>query len=190
MQPLRRADGPRRPLFLHPDNYCQKVLDAKIETFEAKNYFTAMYNLCEVDPTRPRARKGLLKGELILKALYGNPTAAIRGDAGGFLTRKQPGQKSVAEKTNVDADSFTLYSVVATAALVRFYVTKAQLGYEAEVLTSTDLYYLRELFGNGHEKCAVRPPTTAGDQMLEESDNEAETCDIDEPFGDASGGKD
>ncbi|KAH9905507.1 uncharacterized protein BXZ73DRAFT_74570 [Epithele typhae] len=121
MQPLRRADGPRRPLFLHPDNYCQKVLDAKIETFEAKNYFTAM----------PRARKGLLKGELILKvsvrltgkALYGNPTAAIRGDAGGFLTRKQPGQKSVAEKTNVDADSFTLYSVVATAALVRFYVT-------------------------------------------------------------------
>ncbi|KAH9915776.1 uncharacterized protein BXZ73DRAFT_81250 [Epithele typhae] len=127
----------------------------------------------------------------------------------------------------MDADSFQLYSVVATAALVRLCLTsqptwndtdgdwdvndfvngllesvravaEAQLGYEAGGLggsisllieTSTDLYYLRELFGNGHEKRADRPPTT-GDQMLEESDSEAETCDIDEPFGDASGGKD
>ncbi|KAH9934481.1 uncharacterized protein BXZ73DRAFT_73575 [Epithele typhae] len=49
-------------------------------------------SLSEVDPTKPRARKGLLNGarppapgQLILKAykaLYGNPAAAICGDAG------------------------------------------------------------------------------------------------------------
>ncbi|KAH9893898.1 uncharacterized protein BXZ73DRAFT_111925 [Epithele typhae] len=53
-------------------------------------------SLSEVDPTKPRVRKGLLKGQLILK----------------------PGQNSVAEKTVMDANSFRLYSVVATAALV------------------------------------------------------------------------
>ncbi|KAH9915441.1 uncharacterized protein BXZ73DRAFT_106170 [Epithele typhae] len=75
-------------------------------------------SLSEVDPTKPRARKGLLNG--------------ARPPAPGQLILK-PGQKSVAEGTAMDANSFRLYSVVATAAL---YVAEALvnvLGWAEEI---------------------------------------------------------